>query len=428
MKFDTKLLHAGHNPKEHNMCINPPIYPTTAFDFDDVQRGADLFDLKCEGDIYTRLSNPTNTILEKRLAELEGGVGALVVSSGMAAVTCAIFNIAKAGDEIVASSTLYGGTCNLFGFSFKKLGINTKFVNGEKPEDFEREITDKTRCIYIELLSNPALNILDIEKISEVAHKHDIPLIVDNTIPTPYLCNPIKYGADIVIHSTTKYISGHGNAMGGAIIDSGNFDWGSTNERKNKFPELTAPDESYHGIVYTDTFKESAYIVKARAQILRDYGFCSSPFNSYLTLTGLETLSLRMQRHCESALKIAEHLEQHPCINWVNYPMLKSSKYYQEAQKYTPKGCSSIIGFGLKGGAKAGEKFINSLTIPIHTTNIGDSRSIITYPYLTTHRQLSEEQMKACGIGDDFMRLSVGLEDVDDLIEDIDRAIKLSQE
>ena len=428
MKFDTKLLHAGHNPKEHNMCINPPIYPTTAFDFDDVQRGADLFDLKCEGDIYTRLSNPTNTILEKRLAELEGGVGALVVSSGMAAVTCAIFNIAKAGDEIVASSTLYGGTCNLFGFSFKKLGINTKFVQGENPEDFEKEITDKTRCIYIELLSNPALNVLDIEKLAEVAHKHDIPLIVDNTIPTPYLCNPIKYGADIVIHSTTKYISGHGNAMGGAIIDSGNFDWGSTNKRKEKFPELTAPDESYHGIVYTDTFKESAYIVKARTQILRDYGFCSSPFNSYLTLTGLETLSLRMQRHCESALKIAEHLEQHPCINWVNYPMLKSSKYYELAQKYTPKGCSSIIGFGLKGGAKAGEKFINSLTIPIHTTNIGDSRSIITYPYLTTHRQLSKEQMKACGIGDDFMRLSVGLEDVEDLIEDIDNAIKLSQE
>ena len=428
MKFDTKLLHAGHNPKEHNMCINPPIYPTTAFDFDDVQRGADLFDLKCEGDIYTRLSNPTNTILEKRLAELEGGVGALVVSSGMAAVTCAIFNIAKAGDEIVASSTLYGGTCNLFGFSFKKLGINTKFVQGENPEDFEKEITDKTRCIYIELLSNPALNVLDIEKLAEVAHKHDIPLIVDNTIPTPYLCNPIKYGADIVIHSTTKYISGHGNAMGGAIIDSGNFDWGSTNKRKEKFPELTAPDESYHGIVYTDTFKESAYIVKARTQILRDYGFCSSPFNSYLTLTGLETLSLRMQRHCESALKIAEHLEQHPCINWVNYPMLKSSKYYELAQKYTPKGCSSIIGFGLKGGAKAGEKFINSLTIPIHTTNIGDSRSIITYPYLTTNRQLSKEQMKACGIGDDFMRLSVGLEDVEDLIEDIDNAIKLSQE
>ena len=424
MNFDTKLLHAGHNPKEHNMCINVPIYPTTAFDFDDVQRGADLFDLKCEGDIYTRLSNPTNNILEKRLAELEGGVGALTLSSGQAATTCAIFNIAKSGDEIVAASTLYGGTCNLFGHSFKKLGINVKFAKGEEPEDFEREITDKTKCVFIELLSNPALNVIDIEKLAEVAHRHNIPLIVDNTIPSPYLCNPIKWGADIVVHSTTKYISGHGNAMGGAIIDSGNFDWAAS----GKFPELSEPDESYHGIVYTDTFGNAAYIVKARAQILRDYGACPSPFNSYLTLIGLETLSLRMQRHCESTQKIAEYLEKHPSISWVNYPGLKSSKYYDMAQKYTPKGCSSIIGFGLKGGAKAGEKFINSLTIPIHTTNIGDTRSIITYPYLTTHRQLSEEQMKACGIGDDFMRLSVGLEDVDDLIEDLEQAIKKSQE
>lgn len=424
MNFDTKLLHAGHNPKEHNMCINVPIYPTTAFDFDDVQRGADLFDLKCEGDIYTRLSNPTNNILEKRLAELEGGVGALTLSSGQAATTCAIFNIAKSGDEIVAASTLYGGTCNLFGHSFKKLGINVKFAKGEEPEDFEREITDKTKCVFIELLSNPALNVIDIEKLAEVAHRHNIPLIVDNTIPSPYLCNPIKWGADIVVHSTTKYISGHGNAMGGAIIDSGNFDWAVS----GKFPELSEPDDSYHGIVYTETFGKAAYIVKARAQILRDYGACPSPFNSYLTLIGLETLSLRMQRHCESTQKIAEYLEKHPFISWVNYPGLRSSKYYDMAQKYTPKGCSSIIGFGLKGGARAGEKFINSLTIPIHTTNIGDTRSIITYPYLTTHRQLSEEQMKACGIGDDFMRLSVGLEDVNDLIEDLEQAIKKSQE
>lgn len=424
MKFDTKLLHAGHNPKEHNMCINVPIYPTTAFDFDDVQRGADLFDLKCEGDIYTRLSNPTNNILETRLAELEGGVGALALSSGQAATTCAILNIAQAGDEVVAAPTLYGGTCNLFSFSLKKLGINFKFAKGEKAEDFEREITEKTRCIFIELLSNPALNVIDIEAVANLAHKYNIPLIVDNTIPSPYLCNPIKWGADIVVHSTTKYISGHGNAMGGAIIDSGNFDW----EKSGKFPELTEPDESYHGIIYTKQFGKAAYIVKARAQILRDYGSCPSPFNSYMTLIGLETLSLRMQRHCESALKIAEYLENHPCINWVNYPGLKTNKYYDLAKKYTPKGCSSIIGFGLKGGAKAGEKFINSLTIPIHTTNIGDSRSIITYPYLTTHRQLSEEQLKACGVGDDFMRLSVGLEDVDDLIEDIENAIKLSQE
>lgn len=422
MKFDTKLLHAGHNPKDHNMCINVPIYPTTAFDFDDVQRGADLFDLKCEGDIYTRLSNPTNNILEARVAALEGGVGALAVSSGMAAVTTAILNITQAGDEIVSSSTLYGGTCNLFSSTLNKLGITTKFVKGDEIEDFEKQITSKTKCIYMELLSNPALNIIDIEKLAQMAHAHNLPLIIDNTIPSPYLCRPIEWGADIIIHSTTKYISGHGNAMGGIIVDSGNFDWA----KSGKFPELSEPDESYHGIVYTDKFGKSAYIVKARVQIMRDLGACPSPFNSYLTLVGLETLNLRMQRHSDSALKIAQHLEQHPNIGWVNYPMLKSNKYYDLAQKYTPLGCSSIIGFGLKGGAEAGEKFINSLTIPIHTTNIGDSRSIITYPYLTTHRQLTEEQLKACGVGDDFMRLSVGLEDVDDLIEDIDNAIKLA--
>jgi len=423
MKFDTKLLHAGHNPKEHQMCINVPIYPTTAFDFGDVQRGADLFDLKEAGDIYSRISNPTNNILEERLASLEGGVGALAFSSGQAATTAAILNITNSGDEVVAASTLYGGTCNLFSSTFKKLGINVKFAKGEEVEDFEREITEKTRCIFIELLSNPALNIIDIEKLAEVAHKHNIPLIVDNTIPTPYLCKPFEWGADIVVHSTTKYISGHGNAMGGAIVDSGNFDW----KASGKFPELTTPDESYHGVVYTESFGKAAYIVKARTQILRDMGSCPSPFNSYLTISGLETLSLRMQRHCDSALKIAEWLENHPCISWVNYPALKSSKYYNLAQKYTPKGCSSIIGFGIKGGAKAGEKFINSLTIPIHTTNIGDTRSIITYPYLTTHRQLTEEQKVACGVTDDFMRFSVGLEDVDDIIEDLEQAIKKSQ-
>lgn len=432
MKFDTKLLHAGFEPKEHQMCINVPIYPTTAFDFGDVQRGAALFDLQESGDIYSRISNPTNNILETRLAELEGGVGALCFSSGQAATTAAIINITKAGQEVVAASTLYGGTCNLFSSTFSKLGINVKFAKGEQPDDFEKEITENTRCIFIELLSNPALNIIDIEKLAEVAHKNNIPLIVDNTIPSPYLCNPIKWGADIVVHSTTKYISGHGNAMGGAIIDSGNFNWNVKNQNgEPKFPELTTPDESYHGIIYSETFGKSAYIVKARTQILRDMGACPSPFNSYLTINGLETLSLRMERHCTSALKIAEWLEKHPFINWVNYPALKSSKYYELAQKYTPRGCSSIIGFGIKSkegsnGAIAGEKFINALTIPIHTTNIGDTRSIITYPYLTTHRQLSEEQKIACGVTNDFMRFSVGLEDVDDLIEDLDNALQIA--
>ena len=424
MKFDTKLLHAGYNPKDHNMCINVPIYPTTAFDFGDVQRGADLFDLKCEGDIYTRMSNPTTNILETRIASLEGGVGALCLSSGQAATTCAILNITKTGENIVAAPTLYGGTYNLFSSTFKKMGIEVRFAKGESPQDFEELIDDKTRCIFIEILSNPALNIIDIEKVAQVAHKNNIPLIVDNTVPTPYLCKPFEWGADIVIHSTTKYISGHGNVMGGAIVDSGNFDWA----KSGKFKELTEPDSTYHGIEYVKTFGKMAYIIKARVQNLRDLGSCQSPFNSYLTLIGLETLNLRMERHCSSALKIAEYLEQHHCVSWVNYPGLKSSKYFALAQKYTPKGCSSMVGFGVKGGAKAGEKFINSLKIPIHTTNIGDSRSIITYPYLTTHRQLNEAELKACGISDDFMRLSVGLEDLDDLKEDLNQALLKSQE
>ena len=422
MNFDTKLLHAGFNPKEHNMSINVPIYPTTAFDFGDVQRGADLFDLKTAGDIYTRLSNPTNNILENRISELEGGLGALSFSSGQAATTAAILNITSSGDEIVAASTLYGGTCNLFSSTFKKLGINVKFAKGDDIKDFEKEITPKTRCIFMELLSNPALNIIDIEALASLAHKYSIPLIVDNTIPTPYLCRPFEWGADIIVHSTTKYLSGHGNAMGGIIVDSGNFDW----EEAGKFSELTTPDESYHGIIYTKEFKKCAYIVKARAQILRDMGSCPSPFNSYLTISGLETLSLRMQRHSDSALKVARWLQDNKNIAWVNYPKLEDNKYFELSKKYCPLGASSIIGFGIKGGAKAGVKFIESLKIPIFTTNIGDTRSIITYPYITTHRQLNEEQMKACGISDDFMRLSVGLEDVDDLINDLDCAIKAS--
>lgn len=422
MNFDTKLLHAGFNPKEHNMSINVPIYPTTAFDFGDVQRGADLFDLKTAGDIYTRLSNPTNNILENRISELEGGLGALSFSSGQAATTAAILNITSSGDEIVAASTLYGGTCNLFSTTFKKLGINVKFAKGDDIKDFEKEITPKTRCIFMELLSNPALNIIDIEALASLAHKYSIPLIVDNTIPTPYLCRPFEWGADIIVHSTTKYLSGHGNAMGGVIVDSGNFDW----EEAGKFSELTTPDESYHGIIYTKEFKKCAYIVKARAQILRDMGSCPSPFNSYLTISGLETLSLRMQRHSDSALKVARWLQDNKNIAWVNYPKLEDNKYFELSKKYCPLGASSIIGFGIKGGAKAGVRFIESLKIPIFTTNIGDTRSIITYPYITTHRQLNEEQMKACGISDDFMRLSVGLEDVDDLINDLDCAIKAS--
>lgn len=419
MKFDSIAVQYGQKAKDNRHCIPVPIYQTTAFDFDNVQYAADLFDLKVAGDIYTRISNPTTQVLEERMAALEGGVGALAVSSGQAASMISILNIAKAGDEVVASSTLYGGTFNLLNTSLRKLGINTIFVESEDPQDYANAITDKTKCIFTEMVGNPKLNVVDVEAIAKVAHENKIPLIIDNTVPSPYLFRPFEWGADIVVHSITKYISGHGNSMGGVIVDSGKFDW----KASGKFPELVEPDASYHGLSYTETFKEAAFIVKARGQLLRDYGSCLSPFNAYLTLLGLETLHLRMQRMSDTALKVAKHLENHPKIAWVNYPGLEGNKYYPLVQKYMPKGASSIISFGIKGGREAGIKFIENVKLLIHATNIGDSRSIITYPCLTTHRQLNDEQLKACGISDDFMRLSVGLEDVDDIIEDIEQAM-----
>ncbi len=419
MKFDSIAVQGAHKAKDNRHCIPVPIYQTTAFDFDNVQYAADLFDLKIAGDIYTRISNPTTQVLEERVAALEGGGGALAVSSGQAASMIAVLNIAKAGDDVVASSTLYGGTFNLLNSTLRKLGINTIFVDGETAEDFEKAITKKTKCVFIEMLGNPKLNVADIEAAAKVAHSHNIPLIVDNTVPSPYLCRPIAWGADIIVHSLTKYISGHGNSIGGMIVDSGNFDW----KASGKFPELVDPDPSYHGLSYAEAFGKSAFIVKARGQLLRDFGSCISPFNSYLTLLGLETLHLRMQRLSDTALKVAKHLKNHPKIAWVNYPGLEDNEYYSLVKKYMPKGASSIISFGIKGGKEAGVKFIENVKLLIHATNIGDSRSIITYPCLTTHRQLNDEQLKACGISDDFMRLSVGLEDVDDIIEDIEQAL-----
>lgn len=423
MKFDTICVQGAHKPAENRNTPPVPIYQTTAFSFDSVQYAADLFDLKASGDIYTRLSNPTTNTLEERLAMLEGGVGALAVSSGQSASLIAVLNIAKSGDEIVASTNMYGGTVNLMNVTLRKIGIGTKFVSSDKAEDFEAQITDKTRCIFVEMLNNPSLKIADVENIAKVAHAHNIPLIVDNTITTPYLCRPIEFGADIVVHSLTKYICGHGTSMGGVIVDSGNFDW----TKSGKFPELTEPDESYHGTKYVEAFGKMAYIVKARAQMIRDLGTCISPMNSFLIIQGLETLSLRMERLSQTALKVAKFLENHPAVAWVNYPMLENSDYHKLALKYMPKGCSSIVSFGIKNGKSAGVKFIEHLTLPIHATNIGDSRTIITYPALTTHRQLTDEQMKECGIGTDFMRLSVGLEDVDDILQDLDKALKFSQ-
>lgn len=419
MKFDTILVQGAHKAKDNRHCIPVPIYQTTAFDFDNVQYAADLFDLKTAGDIYTRISNPTTQVLEERLAALEGGVGALCVSSGQSASLIAVLNLAKSGDEVVASSTLYGGTFNLLGVTLEKLGIKTIFVESEDPDAYEKAINDRTKCIFTEMVGNPKLNITDIEPLAEVAHRHGIPLIVDNTVPSPYLCKPFDFGADIVVHSLTKYVSGHGNSMGGAIVDSGKFNW----VKSGKFPDLVNPDPSYHGLSYTETFKEAAFIVKARGQLLRDLGSCMSPFNAYLTLLGLETLHLRMQRVSDTALKVAKYLQSHQKIAWVNYPGLEGGEYYELSKKYLPKGASSIIAFGVKGGREAGIRFIEKVKLLIHATNIGDSRSIITYPCLTTHRQLNDEQLRACGISDDFMRLSVGLEDYEDIIEDVNQAL-----
>ncbi len=420
MKFETLAVRGFIDLQKQNHAVSTPIYANTAYSFDSVQHAVDLFDLKVPGDIYTRLSNPSWDIVEKRIAALEGGVGALLTSSGQSAVLITMLNFAGAGDEIITSDKIYGGTYNLFAKTFKQMGINVKFINSDDLQDYEKAITDKTKCIFIETLGNPSIKVADIEALAKIAHKHGIPLVVDNTVPTPYLCKPIDFGADIVVHSTTKYLSGHGNAMGGVIVDSGKFDWA----QNDKFKMFTTPDESYHGVIYNKVFGEAAFIVKARTHLIRDLGCCQSPFNAYLTQLGLETLHVRMDRHCENALKLAQYLEKHPHINFVNYPLLKSSKDYDLAQKYLKKGASSLIGFGVDGD---GTKFIEALKLFIHATNLGDVRSIITYPAGSTHRQLSEEQKIKAGITNDFMRASIGLENIDDIIEDIENAIKIAR-
>ena len=420
MKFETLAVGGFIDLKKQNNAVSTPIYANTAYSFDSVQHAVDLFDLKVAGDIYTRISNPSWDMVEKRLAALEGGVGALITSSGQAAVLITMLNLAEAGDEIVTTDKIYGGTYNLFSKTFKQMGIKFVFVNSDNLEDYEKAITEKTKCIYTETLGNPSIKVADIEGLAKIAHKHGIPLVVDNTVPTPYLCRPIDFGADVVVHSTTKYLSGHGNAMGGAIIDSGKFDW----SQNDKFKMFTTPDESYHGVIYNKVFGEAAFIVKSRTHLMRDLGCCQSPFNAYLTQLGIETLHVRMDRHCENALKLAEYLEKHPHINFVNYPLLKSSPDYELAQKYLKKGGSSLIGFGVDGD---GTKFIEALKLFVHATNLGDVHSVITYPAGTTHRQLSEEQKIKAGITNDFMRASVGLENIDDIIEDIDNAIKVSR-
>lgn len=424
MKFNTIALHGGQEPDSETHSRALPIYQTSAYTFESTDYASDIFALKKEGNIYTRLGNPTTSVLEKRIAMLEGGVGALAVASGAAAIMYSVLNLAKTGDEIVSSSSLYGGTHNFFENVLKRFGIKTIFVNSDNPADFEKAITDKTRLVYAETVGNPNVNVLDVESLAEVAHKYNIPLILDNTIPTPYLLRPFEFGADIVIHSATKFLGGHGTSLGGIIVDSGNFDW----EKSGKFPEFYEPDPTYNNIKYTEVFGEAAYIARARTQILRDTGACISPFNSFLILQGIETLHLRMKEHSRNALEVAKFLESNENVNWVNYPGLESNKSYKLAQKYLPKGQSGLVGFGIKGGKKAGAKFINSVKLLSHLSNIGDAKSLVTHPASTTHSQLSEEARLECGVTGDFIRLSIGIEDIEDIIQDIDQALKKAAE
>lgn len=418
--LETLAIHAGQELDPTTLSRAVPLYQTTSYGFKDTDHAANLFGLQEAGNIYTRLMNPTTDVFEKRIAALEGGAAALATASGQAAITYSILNIAEAGDEIISSSSLYGGTYNLFSTTLPKLGINVKFVDGENPENFKHAITDKTKAIYAETVGNPKGDILDIEAVANVAHDHNLPLIVDNTFPSPYLLQPIKHGADIVVHSATKFIGGHGTSIGGVIVDSGAFDWSQT----DKYPGLTKPDPSYHGLVYTEAVGPVAYITKARVQLLRDMGATISPFNSFLLLQGLETLHLRMERHSENALKVAQYLEGHSAVKWVNYPGLKSHPSYELATKYLPKGKGAILTFEVEGGLEAGKKLIHSVKLFSHLANVGDSKSLIIHPASTTHQQLSAEERLAAGVSDGLVRLSVGTESIDDILSDLDQALK----
>lgn len=422
-RLETKAIHGGQQPDPTTLSRAVPIYQTTSYVFKDSDHAARLFGLSEPGNIYTRIMNPTTDVFEQRLAALEGGIGALAVSSGQAATTYAIINIASSGDEIISSTSLYGGTYNLFAITLPKLGIHVKFVDPEDPENFRKAITPKTKAIYAESIGNPKGDILDIEAVAAIAHENGIPLIVDNTVPSPYLLRPIEFGADIVVHSATKFIGGHGTAIGGVIVDSGKFDW----KGSGKFPGLTEPDPSYHGLVYTDALGPAAYITKARVQLLRDLGSSLSPFNAFLLLQGLETLHLRMERHSENALKTAKFLESHPFVEWVSYPGLESHPSYKLAQKYLPNGQGAILTFGVKGGKEAAKKVIDHVKLFSHLANIGDSKSLIIHPASTTHQQLTEEEQRSTGVTPELIRLSIGTEAIEDILEDLDQALKASQ-
>jgi O-acetylhomoserine (thiol)-lyase len=418
LRFDTLAVHAGQEPDPATGSRAVPIYQTTAYNFRNAEHAANLFELKEFGNIYTRIMNPTNDVLEKRIAALEGGAAALAFSSGHAAISAAVFNLAGAGDEIVSSATLYGGTYNMFAHTLPRLGIKAAFVDPGDPENFARAITPKTKALYAEIIGNPKIDVLDIEKVAAIAHSSGLPLIIDSTFATPCLCRPIEYGADIVVHSATKFIGGHGTSMGGLVVDGGKFDWGS-----GKFPSLSEPDPSYHGIRYSETFGAIAFIVRLRVQVLRDLGACLSPFNAFLFLQGLETLHLRMPRHADNALAVARYLAGHDQVSWVSYPSLPSHPDHAKAVKYLPKGAGAILTFGIKGGLDAGRKFIDSLKIFSLLANVGDAKSLVIHPASTTHSQLTSAQRAAAGAPDDMVRLSMGLEDPADLIGDLEQAL-----
>lgn len=420
--FNTRALHAGQRPDAATGARAVPIYQTTSYVFEDSQHAAELFALQRFGNIYTRIMNPTTAVLEERVASLEGGIGALATASGQGAQLLAVSSLLQSGDHLVSSATLYGGTYTQFDTTFRRLGFDTTFVEPDDPENFKKAIKDNTKLVYVETIANPRMNIVDLEAVAKIAHDAGLPLVVDNTFATPYLCRPFEHGADIIVHSATKFIGGHGTSIGGLVVDSGKFDWNN-----GKFPQLTEPSPGYHGMKFAETFGEMAFILKCRVEGLRDLGPCMSPFNAFQFLQGLETLGMRMDRHCSNALAAAEFLAGHDAVTWVNHPGMASSKYGELAKKYLPKGSGAIFTFGIKGGIEAGKKFIDSLQLLSHLANVGDAKSLVIHPASTTHQQLTEADLKAAGVTPDMVRLSIGLEDIDDITWDLDQALQASQ-
>ncbi|WP_193073195.1 bifunctional O-acetylhomoserine aminocarboxypropyltransferase/cysteine synthase [Pseudomonas sp. FME51] len=424
MKLETLAIHAGYSPDPTTKSVAVPIYQTTSYAFDSTQHGADLFDLKVPGNIYTRITNPTNAVLEERVAALEGGVGALAVASGMAAITYAIQTLAEVGDNIVSTAKLYGGTYNLFAHTLPRQGIEVRFAPHNDIAAMEALIDENTKAVFCESIGNPAGNIVDLQALADAAHRHGVPLIVDNTVATPVLCRPFEHGADIVVHALTKYIGGHGNSLGGMVVDSGKFPWA---DNKDRFPLLNTPDPSYHGVVYTEAFGPAAFIGRCRVVPLRNMGAALSPFNTFLILQGLETLSLRMERHCENAQKVAEYLQQHPQVAWVKFAGLKDNPEYELAQRYMGGTPAAILSFGIKGGQEAGARFIDALELVLRLVNIGDAKSLACHPASTTHRQLDDDELEKAGVPRDLIRLSIGIEHIDDILADLAQALEASK-